>query len=61
MDSEEERSELELTKLRKEIGKLEVDTRRAKHALALDWYRAVLAGLGGTSAVLAVAKAFGWL
>lgn len=42
MDSEEERSELELTKLRKEIEKLEVDTRRAKHALPLDWYRAVL-------------------
>ena len=59
MDSEEERFELELTKLRKEIEKLEVDTRRAKHAL--DWYKAVLAGLGGTSAVHAVAKAFGWL
>ena len=60
MDSEEERSEPELTKLRKEIGKLEVETRRAKHALALDRSRAVLVGLGGKSAVLAVAKALGW-
>ena len=61
MDSEEERSGLELTKLRKEIEKLEVDTRRAKHALPLEWYKAVLAGLGGTSTVIAVAKAFRWL
>ena len=61
MDSEEERSELELEKLRSEIAKLEVDTRRAKHALPLDWYKAVLAGLGGASAVIAVMKAFGWL
>ena len=38
MDSGEERSELELTRLRKEIEKLEVDTRRAKHALPLGWH-----------------------
>ena len=61
MEGEEELLELERRKLRKKIEKLDVDTRRSRQAIWLDWYKGVLAGLGGTSAVLAVAKASGWL
>lgn len=61
MEPASERSELELTELRHEIAKLEVDTRLARHALLLDWYKAILAGFGGAGAVIAVMNAFGWL
>ena len=61
MDLDEKRSELELEKLQADIDKLDVDTRRSRHGLWLDWHRAIFLTLGGVSAGYALFKTLGWL